>query len=765
MFGAFGWFDAAYDLNDDLVFGRDLVEPYNVGSWAPGGTSEDELFEILYEPDVPWFKVIALLSLQEEVTRTIEAILLEIVEQECGQLDTQVASAGVRVGGDTQSRVMPWSTFEISPYEPGIEQYQFPVAFVDYCFKAAWTSLEDIPNWHLNHFLTTLGHHNPCMDFGSIESLKKLLGCDISYNAKQTRLYIGCNSGQQVVEDAVVTLDNLLQLAVSIMQNTHHIICAEDCKSKKFSYKWLSHVGLSRTTYAPLSQLPQRENLLNFQSAVSIRAKVKNSQGNWVCDNTQYKQKESLGVPQPFSRFKGHAYMRKQAISISDQIEKVQGLLLLEKEGMNYSPSSWQAGTPLSDRSQRCESSDTSLAPSDAQHGGSEIPKQEAGRPSPRLYQAESEDLICFDGSSPSDESESTNQEPTGPVPCSLLDDIRPVEPHPSVIKPDSMKPKTPDTPGPERPKPSQVDVGSGPQWSSNGLLKILAQVPDGKTRFATTLSTIGDDADIIAGTGTCTSSHWNPLTTEVTYQIECTYDGEQLVVEIDANTFEYSCRGPNTETGRTFIHCPGNAWDMKATVSQSRNLSLSNLHSTIGQAIVDSLAVITATSGEPIVELSSNEQLGCIQAVRVQHLAKYSHEDVPDSLLSIVMFQKLLPSDARSNRRRWTVPKSQRHGQRHSPATSDPSLWFEAYISSSSLEDLLKDNISLSTGDRLPLACEHALQDHCYSFCGPAFDLIARLDQIGWSNNNGISAPPKLTFTDSTAEARERSGKDYTFW
>ncbi|KAG6082217.1 hypothetical protein E4U16_006372, partial [Claviceps sp. LM84 group G4] len=98
-------------------------------------------------------------------------------------------------------------------------------------------------------------------------------------------------------------------------------------------------------------------------------------------------------------------------------------------------------------------------------------------------------------------------------------------------------------------------------------LLRELQSVEREQIGFSSTLSTIRSDEDTMV---TYPTSQWVLSKRDVIYQVQCTLDDQQLSVEIDAKTFEFSCRGPVSELAGTLVHCVHQAWDMKMVVQHS---------------------------------------------------------------------------------------------------------------------------------------------------------------------------------------------------
>lgn len=139
---------------------------------------------------------------------------------------------------------------------------------------------------------------------------------------------------------------------------------------------------------------------------------------------------------------------------------------------------------------------------------------------------------------------------------------------------------------------------------------------------------------------------------------------------------------------------------------------------------------------------------------VQLLHTRRYySRLRTPDSILSVTKFQKLIPSEEKHEYRRWAMPTGRNlKGQ-------NPEAWFEANISSTKLSDLLKDNANLALGEFL--SWDTSQQDNiCDELFGPVLETIARLDEVGRNNDNGLSGD-ELSFTNS-----EGSGEpEEEFW
>lgn len=93
---------------------------------------------------------------------------------------------------------------------------------------------------------------------------------------------------------------------------------------------------------------------------------------------------------------------------------------------------------------------------------------------------------------------------------------------------------------------------------------------------FSPILSTMGGDADLLANITPPDDLPWRLSEKEIWYDFQCKYPdsrGESFVLELNAKTFQYRCRGPRKELFSMYMHCPERAWDMKACGARSTAL------------------------------------------------------------------------------------------------------------------------------------------------------------------------------------------------
>ncbi|KAG6011130.1 hypothetical protein E4U54_008278 [Claviceps lovelessii] len=720
---------------------------------APIQKTGKKVLEILYEPSGPWFKVITYRLFKAEVTDAIAALLATITEDNTRFLEQPEEYSGCLADIGTTSLAIPWAAFSASSkYQTDFVQWQFPVEMQGLAFKTVW------PQKSLAFNLTEMLQMQARLDGSQtkdpkVGSLDSLLGCTVSSNLQETVLYIGTNS-RETLKIAHEILDALLDITEQAAAiTTQHVIYTPE-PSEKFSYRWFSHIGLDSRTF--VQPPPDTERL---RRAVSIRAVGQGPQRRSNTYSTHGKP-DALTISKFWltTLFLQHKYPPKKAQRSSSDSEIM--------VSMNSNP----PDTKFSKHT-------TASCPSPRENGRIE--------PHSVVLTAMDEMLIfdMDDVSRSSSQSAPSTQQHNQPSLASLLDDDPPANLPSSIWEPKSSEPE-PETAEIKnhRSRPhviklleknlqsfwpmlarcpgfvtvhvqfgrfyltdlssADVDIGTGPHRKMTDLLRELEGVERERIGFSTILSRLRSDADLFVKYPT---SPWVLLGEDLIYQIQCTLDDKQLTIDVDATTFDFSCHGPTSELGCTLVHCVQRAWDLKLAVNHSSNLNKSPDQKNIGQAITNSLQVSTAQNGEHVFELMTDKQGWSITAVRIRHMTRYKSTRTPGSILSVAEFQTLRAGEEKDRRRRWTIP-SDASSKGHSPES-----WLEAYISSSTLDALLRGNANLLLGGYLPwdVSQQEAIFDGLFQ---PALETVAQLDDVGICNDNGFGG--KLSFVD--AEERE---------
>ncbi|KAG5982591.1 hypothetical protein E4U55_001697 [Claviceps digitariae] len=789
---------------------------------APFQKEGTKVLEILYEPSGPWFKVITYEVFKSEVTDAIATLLAAITEENTRPLEQPEEYADVH----TTSLAIPWSAFSTSStYQTDFVPWQFPVTMQELAFKTIWPrkflvfNLED-----MLHMLSRLNGSQT--EDPTVGSLDPLLSCTVSSNLRKTMLYIGTNSSRETLDNAHKILDSLFDLTTAAIKTQHVIYTTEPAEKfsyKWFSHLGLdvrtfpqlaSHYQRLRRVVSirTVTQASQRR-----RDTCPTRNEPKAPAASKMCLNNSFRrdkypskgaQKSSPnseimvstnstssspdcfghnGESRPSPRDNDHQIKHHSEISIDGD-----ELLIFDMDDVSERDSQVSSGPQHSQPSLVSLLDDdppANLASSLLKPNPSE-PEPEP-RPEPASAEASSissiHTRICRILFS------------LGQVlsKCLLVLKIKNHRSRPHVIKLlekhlQSLWPILPRCPGFVTVhlqfgrfyltdlSDADVDSGTGPHRKMKDLLRELEAVEGERIGFSTILSRLRSDARVLVEYPT---SPWVCLGDDLIYQIQCTFDDKKMTIDVDATTFDFNCHGPTSELGCTLVHCVQRAWDLKLAVNHSSNFNTSPAHRIIGQAITNSLhvrsvptAVIeccrrfsvifvpetnccssTAPNGEHVFELMTSREGWTITAVRIRRTTRYQSNQTPDSLLCISEFQKLRPTEERYKRRRWTIPKDT------SSKGPRPESWFEAYVSSATLDALLKENVNLALGRQLQWASSQQ-DDICDSLFGPALETVAQLDEVGKWNDNGLSGG-KLSFKDS-AEAREGSWQsEVIYW
>lgn len=189
------------------------------------------MLEILYDPEIPWFKCITKSQDHEKVSRFIEELLLEIIESELAPVDPDIpGGARDEKGGlvdldviSDDPRVVPWATYAdwASARYNDYDNFRYPVALQECPHKAVWRGFEKFPESAVHDiildFMDTISL--VCGSFmvpTEVEHLGPYLGCgDVLRNLTQTLLFIGGNT-QSSIDGAIGRLDNIFALMVCL---------------------------------------------------------------------------------------------------------------------------------------------------------------------------------------------------------------------------------------------------------------------------------------------------------------------------------------------------------------------------------------------------------------------------------------------------------------------------------------------------------------------------------------------------------------------
>lgn len=144
----------------------------------------------------------------------------------------------------------------------------------------------------------------------------------------------------------------------------------------------------------------------------------------------------------------------------------------------------------------------------------------------------------------------------------------------------------------------SQVNVGAGPSWNIEEVLDFLnnGDFPQECFGFSTILSTRGVDAGLLALLSLQGGAKWRLVSTETSYHFVCIDTvniATKFLTIIDAENFEFHCKGLSEEVSRVYVHCPQQAWDFKICCNRSRTFDTSSRHFKFASKLSASMRVL----------------------------------------------------------------------------------------------------------------------------------------------------------------------------
>lgn len=186
--------------------------------------SQGQLLEILYDPEVPWFKCITRNDHRNNVSVYLEELLEEMVGSDLVPPELHVGPPPRNESGAlvdvyieaSEPVVVPWITYADfqTTQHSDYDAFQYPAALSDYPHKAVWRQFEEVPeseaSSNLIKFMATL--EQLCGAFmvpAEIDHSGSFLGCEkFARNLTGTLIFVG-GSTQESVDGALRRLDNI----------------------------------------------------------------------------------------------------------------------------------------------------------------------------------------------------------------------------------------------------------------------------------------------------------------------------------------------------------------------------------------------------------------------------------------------------------------------------------------------------------------------------------------------------------------------------
>ncbi|KAH6898509.1 hypothetical protein B0T10DRAFT_111649 [Thelonectria olida] len=289
----------------------------------------NKLMEILYEPEVPWFKVITATNHQNEVSAKIQSFLDQLLEDEIALIDDAFSESSIGDGideprGDVNlvaenPHVVPWSLYQRreTAGDKTFDEYRFPETIRTLTFKTVWRGLELFDGLTISGLLSGYDFLYPDPT-SSLEKIGELTHCELTYNMKADLVYIGSKRNSECLAAAIQKLDNLVSLYDARAPNSLHLIFTESEEPPMLSFRYFTHLGLDKITYSngQISEGQTQHHPLSDASTLRANAST-NCSNPAPHDNIRMERVDGTVTFRPeFRPFADFEYQTKRAGSI-----------------------------------------------------------------------------------------------------------------------------------------------------------------------------------------------------------------------------------------------------------------------------------------------------------------------------------------------------------------------------------------------------------------------------------------------------------------
>ncbi|KAF5617440.1 hypothetical protein F52700_12635 [Fusarium sp. NRRL 52700] len=296
------------------------------------GKNDPGIFEILYEPEIPWFKLITSRASQREISDWMHSQLAELIESEADtvirdededDLSTSAIQPDIEVlVEDPHIIAFPSLQTTLKDTLSQYDAFRYPDNIKTLPYKTVWrvpessgvTILQILSNYESLGSVLPLGP--------SIDSLQALTKCVITYNFQGSLLYIGSSESEKALGVAEQKLDTLATFMVAPLVPTTHMVFTEASSPVTLCYRYMTHTGLSGLTYVDSAGTGQSEDLeyASIASAVSLRNESLNRYRQPVPDHVKYpipKAGKLTSWHPEFRPFSGYSYGNKRSGTIA----------------------------------------------------------------------------------------------------------------------------------------------------------------------------------------------------------------------------------------------------------------------------------------------------------------------------------------------------------------------------------------------------------------------------------------------------------------
>ena len=202
------------------------LSPIIIYSQTNSFVQGDQL-EVLYEPEVPWFKCISSVLHRATVTSALQDYLVGVMEAETSLVGLafrpkeadfySLPKDDVYLVVDNP-RVIPWKNYKKNVHPPwdSYEAYRYPEPILRQKYKAVWRGIEKRGDWNVDDvFVRLAAIETDTRIPRSLEELELWIGCYVTHNLRGDTIYIGADE-EKNVKEAPRKLERLLGYLVSL---------------------------------------------------------------------------------------------------------------------------------------------------------------------------------------------------------------------------------------------------------------------------------------------------------------------------------------------------------------------------------------------------------------------------------------------------------------------------------------------------------------------------------------------------------------------
>ncbi|KAF9771494.1 hypothetical protein IL306_010866 [Fusarium sp. DS 682] len=743
------------------------------------------IFEILYEPEIPWFKIICQGTSQREISSWMHSQLEELVENEAGAIiqDEDEVDIGTF---DTQPdievleeepHIIPFPSLRTIPKDilDQYDEFRYPDSIKDLPYKAVW-SVPESSGVSITQILSnyeSLGSISPSGP--SIDSLQALTNCALTHNLQGSLIYIGSDKSEQALLTVKQKLDNLAKFMDAPLAPTAHMIFTEtpegDDKQDLGEAEYTLHRSSDTSREVDESKAPQAvkaEDVSGMNAKVEQQTPTLDGQASLVqrlLDLDSPEELELLSFPNP-----SHPNIngRQDLMDINDGPITTPALMdetrmpirLDTPECLSEAQSTYSEVIFGKTDDQKKDLFDTmgqKAAPGQSWASIASKKGTEKQKDNKTLEQNSRDTVVSGNRStaripaaSIPQENTSTNPQVTRIVPGIDMPTIDQVQYDEIVSQAENKLSKLVEVlqvaPGKVSVQaqfgrlcrkdtfPALVYDGQEPSWFVSKTVEAL-NTENPHMGFYPLLTTSGAEANLIPKMLSGKAS-WKLTGTRVFYEFLCVAEKTRpFRVEVDARTFHHQCFPMATELSKAFVHCTRRAWDVKFSVSRMHMEGIADDMEVFAASLVRSMSIKTNDMKEIVIDVEpKGASKWCIDRVLIRHEAMYRDGAKGPSCLKITMTRRVekLPG----------IPKGRYQGQSvpvAPPGNGQPSQWFEASISSVRGEEMLQENMGLKFGDKTHWTPETLQNQGVFkAICEPTMKMVSQMDQVGDSNSNG---------------------------